>query len=248
MNCDGLPSSYWALQAERIEALRQKIRAQSVIAPGRTIPDDESLVIGSGRRVEAAVMFLDICGSSARPSYTETEQLTNLRAFNLFFSEMVKIAEDYEGSVEKNTGDGLLAYFQNSGSTDNGVKRAIACSLTMMSTNDYYISDILRSSEIPPFSFRVSVDYGPVTIALLGAPRRFNSIVAIGAPANFASKMLTHAKAGEVVLGEQAKLQLPLAWQLQFTEVALSLTGWNYVLSGKPYPLYRYTGRWNQLV
>jgi adenylate cyclase len=39
-----------------------------------------------------------------------------LRVLNLYFSEMIKIAEEYGGTVEKNTGDGLMAYFEdNSG-------------------------------------------------------------------------------------------------------------------------------------
>ncbi len=73
-------------------------------------------------------------------------------------------------------------------------------------------------------------------------------MVAIGTPANFASKMLAHAKAGEIVLGEQAKLQLPPSWQASYSTLALADTGWNYTLAGTAYPLYRYTGRWNRLV
>ena len=40
-----------------------------------------------------------------------------LAALNLFFSELVKVAEDYGGTVEKNTGDGLMAYFDERWST-----------------------------------------------------------------------------------------------------------------------------------
>ena len=250
MNYEGLTASYWKERAQRIEDLRKKINTQSVVSSGRTVPDDEALVIGSGRRLNVAVMFLDISDSSSRPSYAEAEQLTNLRVFNLFFSEMVKIAEDYGGFVEKNTGDGLLAYFEDRGGDppEVGTKRAVACALTMLATNELYVTPILRNSAIPPLVFRISIDHGPVTIARLGAPRRFNSIVAIGTTANFASKMLAHAKPGEIVLGEQAKLQLPLRWQEQFTRLAVLFTGWNYILSGAPYPLYWYIGRWSRLV
>ena len=118
----------------------------------------------------------------------------------------------------------------------------------MFASNHNLISPILRNSAIEPLNFRVSIDYGPVTIAKLGAPKRFNSMVAIGVPANFASKMLKNAQADELVLGEQAKLQLPLEWQTNYTEVAMGDTGWTYVVSGRPYPLFRYTGRWSHLI
>ena len=168
---------------------------------------------------------------------------------SLFFSEMIKIAEDYGGVVEKNTGDGLLAYFEdNSPAPTPASQKAVAAALTMFAANEYLIGPILRRSAIAALTFRISVDYGPVTVGTLGAPRRFNAVVAIGTPANFASKMLAHAQAGELVVGEQAKLQLPTAWQVNYTELALVYTGWTYVVSGLPYPLYRYIGRWSTLV
>ena len=30
---------------------------------------------------------------------------------SLFFSEMIRVVGDYGGTVEKNTGDGIMAYF-----------------------------------------------------------------------------------------------------------------------------------------
>jgi class 3 adenylate cyclase len=230
--------------------MRAKINAQSIVTDGRTLPDDEALAIGSGRRMNVAILFLDICGSSQRPSYTEEEQLINLRVLNLFFSEMIKIVEDYGGFVEKNTGDGLLAYFEDNGGDppETAVKRAVTCGLTMMATNDYYIKTILQNSRIEPLKFRLSIEYGPVTIGRLGAARRFNSIVAIGNAANFASKMLSKAKAGDILLGATAKDKLPVDWQYRYTELAVLFTGWTYRINGLPYPLYRYTGRWARLL
>jgi adenylate cyclase len=250
MNYDGLQASYWNQQIERIESLRKKINERSQVVPGRVIPDDESLVVGSGRRMNLAILFLDISGFSGRASYTPEEQAANLRILNLFFSEMVKIAEDYGGVVEKNTGDGLLAYFEDLSSPlpVTATRRAVASSLTMFAANAVLINPILRNSSLPEISFRMSIDYGPVTLGLLGAPRRFNSIVAVGTPANFASKMLVHAKPGELVLGDQARLQLPLLSQVLSTELALANTGWTYTLTGLPYPLFRYTHRWTSLI
>jgi adenylate cyclase len=83
------------------------------------VPAEDSLVLGEGRRIQLAVLFLDICGWSSRPSFLPHEQATNLQILNLFFTEMVRVAEDYGGEVEKNTGDGLLAYFPN-GTRDDG--------------------------------------------------------------------------------------------------------------------------------
>lgn len=250
MDYNGLQKSYWRSQAERVEELRKKISARPQVGEGRVVPDDEALSLGDGRRLKMAVMFLDICGFSSRGMETLEEQDLMLRVLNLFFTEMIRIAEEYGGNVEKNTGDGLMMYFNdNEGDPPEiGTKRAIASALTMMATNSQLITPILRATATREIDFRISLDYGWVTIARLGAARRFNANVAIGATANFASKMLRYAGPGEIVLGECAKNQLPLIWQASWTQRVPVETGWVYTMSGQAYPIYRYTGRWSQLV
>jgi class 3 adenylate cyclase len=249
MNYDGLQKSYWQDQIARITSLRDKIAAAPALQSGRVIPEDEDLAIGQGRRLAMAVLFLDICGFSKRTSETEEEQEMILKILNLFFTEMIRIAEEYGGAVEKNTGDGLMAYFEDGGGnpTEGGPKRAVACALTMMAANEHLIKPILEATPVPEIRFRVSIDYGTVTIARLGAPRRFNANVAIGATANFACKMLSFAEPGDIVIGETVRNELPASWH-QFARLMDVSTGWSYLKTGLPYPLYKYTGRWSNLL
>lgn len=248
MNYEQIERGYWEAQIQRIRNLRDKIISRgTVLTSGRIIPEGPDLTLGEGRRLKMAVMFLDISGFSSRDMETELEQNTMLSAMNLFFSEMIKIAEDYGGTVEKNTGDGIMAYFEDY--TDNilegGCKRAIACALTMFAANEKLISPILIGSNIFPFNFRISINYGWVTIANLGAPRRFNAYVAIGTTANVAAKMLQKASAGEIIIGESVRNALPIEWQIKYTLIQLEPSGWVYKFSLIPYNLYKYTGRWN---
>ena len=61
--------SYYDKQAARVEALRAKIASRPMVTTdGRAIPDEGDVPIGVGRRVRAAVMFIDICGFSSRPA------------------------------------------------------------------------------------------------------------------------------------------------------------------------------------
>lgn len=251
MNYDRLNRQYWEAAGQRVERLRDRIRdREEALAAGRVIPDGVDLALGQGRRIRMAVMFIDICGFSKRPTETFAEQHAMLAALNLFFTEMIRIAEDYGGTVEKNTGDGLMAYFEdNAGNPPElGCKRAVSCALTMMAAREHLLSPILAASGFTPFSFRVSIDYGSVTIANLGVARGFNSYVAIGTTPNFAAKMLRHAGEQEIVIGEAVRQQLPLTWQNQYTQIHPELTGWIYKATGLPYFLYKYTGRWNQLM
>jgi len=251
MNYDGLERSYWDSQIERVERLRAKIAARASNPVGRVIPDDADLAIGTGRRLSLTVMFIDISRFSERRSITGDEQELMLRVLNLFFTEMIRIVEDYGGAVEKNTGDGLMAYFEDQPGDESGgnsAKRALACALTMAATNESLIAPILRATGVPPLEFRTTMDHGAVTIARIGAPQRFNANVAIGNTANFAAKMLGLVKPGEIVLGAAARGRLPAAWQTLWTELSALSTGWVYTDTALPYPLYLYTGRWAKLV
>ena len=143
MNYDQLTMSYWNSQIDRVSKAITKInQRQGQLPSGKVVPDEENLVIGSGRRMKVAIMFIDISGFSNRHSENEIEQSQMLDILNLFFTEMIRISEDYGGTVEKNTGDGLMAYFEDGGGTppENGAKRAVSCALTMMHTSNVAIN------------------------------------------------------------------------------------------------------------
>lgn len=250
-NFDGLERAYWERQARRVEQLRARISEGESTTSGRVLPSDGDLAIGSGRQLPLTILFTDISGFSKRPSFTSSEQEMTLRVLNLYFTEMIRIIEDYGGTVEKNTGDGLMAYFEDHSdyeSVENSTKRAVACALTMFVTNEHLLGPIYRASNVEPIEFRVSMEHGPVTIANLGAPRRFSSHAAIGSAANFASKMLRHVPAGQLGMGEAARERLPAIWKSTWTVLADVSTGWVHRNSNTPYPLYLYTGRWSRLL
>lgn len=252
MNYDVLERSYWESQIQRVERLREKITTRAAVPAGRVIPDDADLEIGGGRRLQAAtVLFIDISGFSQRRSVSADEQELMLRVLNLFFTEMIRIVEDYGGAVEKNTGDGLMAYFEERAPTDpdgNSVKRAVACALTMDAANKNLVSPILRATDVTPLRFRTAMDHGSITIARIGAPRRFNANVAIGNTANFSAHMLAMINSDDIALGGNAWSRLPALWRATWTELSPIKTGWNYLDSSTPYPLYLYKGRWARLI
>ncbi len=250
MNYDGLTAQYWETQKRRVEELRAKIEARPMVGDGRSVPGDDSLAIGDGRRLSMAVMFIDICDFSKRNLETTEEQGLMLKVLNLFFTEMIRICEEYGGSVEKNTGDGLMVYFNDGDGTpaENGSKRAISCALTMLASTEILINPILHNSGVPAIEFRTSIDHGNVTVAKIGAPRRFTANTAIGSTANFACKMLKHVGKNEILIGENAKRELPQFWQDSWVAPYDIPSGWTYTSSGLPYKIYKYNGRWTRLI
>lgn len=250
MKYDELTKSAFDAQAERIKKVREKIASRDmVVKPGRVIPDDADLAIGTGRHLNAAVLFIDISGFSERMSNTLEEQEQLLRVLTFFFSEMIAIVEDYGGYVEKNTGDGLMAYYEDrSGKPEeNGCKRALSSALTMFYATEKLLNPVIVATGLDPIRFRAGIEWGGITIAQVGKAKGYNSIVAVGTPANLASKMLNFAKAGDIVIGSKVLGQIPQEW-LHWCEKIDESSGFVYVSSGNPYLLYRYNGRWKDPV
>ena len=245
-----LTPAYYSAQINRVVETLNKITARPTpLAPGRVIPEADDLAIHDGRRLEATVMFLDICKFSSRPCESPDEQMAIMQVLSLFFTEMIKIIEDHDGVVEKNTGDGLMAYFSSNNRPGITIQQqAVACALTMFSAAEDIINPLIARSNIEPIQFRICLDHGFITIAKVGAARRFNGIVAVGTTANIASKMLSVAKANTILLGDTIRRGLPDEWVQKFVQVETIDTGWVYRQTNTPYPFWRYIGRWKRPV
>lgn len=238
-------STYHNTQSRRVEITRRRIRAvNQAVVPGFVIPEPQDLPIGRGRRLEAAILFLDISGFTHRRSETAEEQDAQVRILSLFFSEMIRIVGDFEGTVEKNTGDGIIAYFGRPNRNDSETRqRALACAMYMFLAADRLINPAIVAAGLDPLQFRVCLDFGFITVARLGAAQRFNHIVAVGTAANRTAKMLAHAQPGDLLLGDAMLGGIATDWLQRFLSHTGTASGWVYN-DGREYHFWRFDGRW----
>ena len=217
---------------KRIEVLNDRING---VTAGRVMPDLEQVTIGSGKRFTLSVLFLDICGFSSLPNWTADEQKHVLALMNIFMAEMLNIVRDFGGTYEKNTGDGLMAYFGEGCSTDaERVKPAVEAAVTMHYVNDQLFTPWFQARQIQPLRFRIGVDLGPVTISRVGLRGAESSIVAIGTPANIACKLMNRIPNGGICIGGDVHKNLPPGWGLACRQCDQP-SGFVYVQTQTPY-------------
>ncbi|PXA92011.1 hypothetical protein DMC47_24800 [Nostoc sp. 3335mG] len=242
---DVFSAPYHLVQTRRVEVMRRRIQAvNQTVAPGWIVPVPEDLPIGRGRRLEAVIMFLDISGFTHRPSETAQEQDQQVRILSLFFSEMIRIVGDFGGTVEKNTGDGIMAYFgRPRAAAPDTRQRALVCALYMFLAAERLINPVILASGLEPLQFRICLDFGSITVARLGAAQRFNHIVAVGTAANRTSKMLAHAEPGDLLVGDAMLEGLPAKWLETHLSHTGKESGWVYN-DGTAYHFWKYVGRW----
>jgi len=226
----------------RILSLKQKLLD---VKPGEKMPEEDQVTIGSGRQMEVAIMFLDICGYSSWFNDSFEAQKFVLAIMNIFMAEMMNIVRDHSGEFEKNTGDGLMAYFGcDTNDPKKCVESAIDAALTMHYFNDNLLTPYLnRQGYREGINFRVGIDFGKVTIGRVGIPGGMNSFVAIGTTANIACKLLNVAASGDIVIGQHVKNILPV-YRQNYCQILLQQTGFVYIVNNSPYFAYKYIGRW----
>ena len=222
----------------RIDTLANRVAG---LTPGRTMPDPSNIAIGSGKQFELAVMFLDVSGFTTWPSSNFEEQKRILYVMDVFMAEAMNIVRDHGGEFEKNTGDGIMAYFgTDTKSGDESVRSAVEAAVLIHYVNDQLISPWLHSAGLWPVRFRVGIDYGCVTIAKIGI-HGTNAFVAIGATANIANRLLRAVTAG-IAIGDKVYNHLPQGWNVTCKSLSPT-TGHVYTATGVPYPVWELTHR-----
>ena len=208
---------------ERFQKRLGKIADALPIRAGRLVPSEEDMILGGATRLNVSVLFLDICGFSKIESGTDDEQDYVFKIMNLFMSEMLTVVRDFGGDFEKNTGDGLMAYFSG-GTEKEQAKKAVDAAVTMHCYNDQVLGSLLERNGLQRIKFRIGIEVGKVTVAKVGVRSGFHhSLVAIGNTANVACKLMNLIPDGGTVLGAYTKGLLAPEWQSQTKEIPQKL-------------------------
>lgn len=95
---------------ERVEEQAELVEERLDHIPrGYTMPDREDMRLASAKRFKLGIVFIDINNFSNYSS--NNDEYDVLFMLNLFIPEVMEIVRGMDGYFEKNTGDGILAYF-----------------------------------------------------------------------------------------------------------------------------------------
>ena len=140
----------------------------------------------SGDSIKSCVGFIDLVDSTRN-----TITMDNLGHIRIYYSKFInsvsKIVKSYDGKVIKNIGDCLLVYFPKTSDIQNkqAFRDTIECSLKILE-NRYTVNQRLSKQHLPPFNYRISIDYGVLDLALVG---EYSQIDLFGSTVNVCSKI-----------------------------------------------------------
>jgi CheY-like chemotaxis protein len=111
------------------------------------------------------------------------------RYYSTFINSISNDIKSFSGKIIKNIGDCLLFYFPKTSVPNNSepFKEAIECCFRILDAR-HSVNQELSKQRLPPFNYRISMDYGIVDLALVGD---YSQIDLFGSTLNLCSKINT---------------------------------------------------------
>lgn len=130
------------------------------------------------------MLFADVVGSMRLAATLDGERLQEI--MNELFNRAATVVQCYQGTVDKFTGDGLMAVFGAPAALEDHALRACISALEIQSVTQRYATEVRRRDGVP-LQLRVGVNSGEVIAGEIGSgPGRYT---AVGHPVGMAQRM-----------------------------------------------------------
>jgi class 3 adenylate cyclase/tetratricopeptide (TPR) repeat protein len=151
-----------------------------------------------GERKLVTVLFADVSGSMDLAEGQDPEEWRKI--MQRFFAVLTEAVERFEGTVDKFTGDGIMAVFGAPVAHEDHAQRGCYAALQMLDDVAEYAAELRRGPGLN-FSTRIGINSGEVVAGAIG-PGGEGSYTAIGHTVGLAQRMEALAEPGTAYLTE----------------------------------------------
>ncbi|MFP3868166.1 MAG: adenylate/guanylate cyclase domain-containing protein [Desulfobacteraceae bacterium] len=203
------------------------------VSPGvcdEIIKNPDLLQLG-GRRRQITVLFADIWGFTAISEQLTPETVVEM--LNRFFTAMVDLVFEYQGTLDKYLGDNLMAIFGAPLELPRASHRAVECALAMHRR----LTEMQDQGDFPIRRIGIGVNTGEVIVGNIGCDRRMDYTV-IGDTVNVAARLqeLTRELEADTIIGPLTYQEVAEDFQLEACPPVI-LRG-----RGQATPIYKLVG------
>ncbi|OBJ26455.1 adenylyl cyclase [Mycobacterium colombiense] len=148
----------------------------------------------SGEYKQVTVLFADVVGSMKLAAAIDAERLQQI--MNDMFNRAAAVVQRYHGTVDKFTGDGLMALFGAPVALEDHALRACISALEIHSITKELAAEVLRRDSVT-LQIRVGLNSGEVIAGEIGSGQ--GRYTAVGHPVGMAQRMEAAAPPGGVM-------------------------------------------------
>jgi adenylate cyclase len=148
----------------------------------------------TGEHKQVTVLFADVVGSMKLAAALDAERLREI--MNELFNRAAAVVQRYRGTVDKFTGDGLMALFGAPVALEDHALRACIAALEIQSVTHALATEVARRDGVA-LNLRVGLNSGDVIAGEIGSG--VGRYTAVGHPVGLAQRMESVAPAGGVM-------------------------------------------------
>ena len=156
-------------------------------------------LIASGERKELTIMFSDVVGFTKRSSTLPPDRIQAM--LNEYFEAMTEIAYDYDGTVDKFMGDGLLVFVGDPEPHPDHAARCVRMAVDMQRKIREISARCERKGDLP-LQVRIGINTGVVVVGNMGSARRLSYTV-LGSEVNLAQRFESSAPLGGILIARR---------------------------------------------
>jgi predicted ATPase/class 3 adenylate cyclase len=181
----------------RADEVRQNLRALMPTTLAQKISAAAGDILGEHR--EVTVLFLNVTNFSASPYPLDNEDTYLL--MNKALQLLVEVIYKYEGTIDKFTGDGLVALFGAPVAHENDPERAIRAALEMQTVAQAWRREIKQVHGFD-LQIRMGINTGPVIAGKVGNDLHMDYTVT-GETVNLAYHLQLTAEFGAILISKE---------------------------------------------
>lgn len=181
-------------ELQRLQRLRRFLSPQ--LADLVIDSDDESIL--EAHRREVVVVFCDLRGFTPFAESSEPEEVMGVLAE--YHHALGELIFDFEGTLERFTGDGLMVFFNDPLPCDDAPARAVSMAVAMQEKVGHLAEGWARRGH--DLGFGIGVAQGFATLGRIGFEGR-SDYAAIGSVTNLAARLCGEAKAGQTLVSRR---------------------------------------------
>jgi class 3 adenylate cyclase/tetratricopeptide (TPR) repeat protein len=153
-----------------------------------------------GELKQVTVMFCDLAGFTSISEKLGHEEVYAL--IDRIMEILIHQVHAYGGTVNKMTGDGIMALFGAPIALEDAPQRALRSALAISREMDPFAEKGRPENGTPPLRMRIGIHTGPVVVGTLGSDLRVE-FSAVGDTVNLASRMEGLAEPGTILVSEE---------------------------------------------
>ncbi|MDX6634075.1 MAG: hypothetical protein QOF06_278 [Solirubrobacterales bacterium] len=158
----------------------------------------DEVIKDDAERKQVTVLFADVSGSMDLAEQEDPEEWRGI--MQRFFSTLAEAVTRFEGTVDKFTGDGIMAIFGAPVAHEDHARRACYAALQMLDDVAEYAAELRRAKGLN-FSTRIGINSGEVVAGAIDGGGG-SSYTAIGHTVGLAQRMEALAEPGKAYLTE----------------------------------------------